>query len=288
MTTPLSGLFASLPSVEQVLLWEEECRRIDAHIEQLRARRDKFAQMIELAKGLTEDEPSPQPATREPQKPREPEAKPEAASEVAPRLKKGGSRRREQTWRSAVEVIVRAHPGGISYDQIKHSVPPHLKAQLEQFPEAKGFYTALRRLEAAGVIVRHNSMAFSKEGYARYLERVAAGEIKETGKRRGSPMEDAIKEFLAEHGPSKAVAIRAHLIQFEEFAKPVIRNSSAMYNVLLRLKKSREILHDENSATYSVPQNENGALNGDAVGAPEAGRVAALPIENQPTLRLIG
>jgi hypothetical protein len=287
MTTPLSGLFASLPSVEQVHLWEEECRRIDAHIEELKGRRDKFAQMIELAKGLTESAPAPQP---QPQPQREKvNDPPEVTSAEAPRrLKKGGPRRREQTWRSAVEVIVRAHPGGISYEQIKQSVPPHLKAQLEEFPEGKGFYTALRRLEADGVIVRHNSMAFSKEGYARYLERVAAGEIEKASKRRGSPMEDAIKDFLSNHGAAKGVAIRAHLIQFDEFAGPVIRNSSAMYNVLLRLKKSGEILHDEETSTYFVPQKENGAHNGDAAGAPETARVAALPTENQPTLRLIG
>lgn len=286
MTTPLSGLFASLPSVEQVHLWEEECRRIDAHIEELKARRDKFAQMIELAKGLTEP-PAPHPLVR--QAPPEKAVEQEVTSvEKLPRLKKGGRRRREETWRSAVEVIVRAHPGGISYEQIKQSVPPHLKAQLEEFPEAKGFYTALRRLEKEGICVRHNSMAFSKEGYARYLERLEAGEIEEVSKRRGSPMEDAIKDFLTEHGPSRGVAIRAHLIQFNEFAGPVIRNSSAMYNVLLRLKKSGEILHDEESSTYSMPPNENGALNGSAAGAPETGRVAPLPIENQPTLRLIG
>jgi hypothetical protein len=283
MTIPLN-LFANLPTPEDVRRWELECSRIDGAIEELQTKRQQFGQMIELARGLIPasavDKPNPEVAD---------ESNEEATAQAAtatPRLKRGGSRRREQTWKSAIAVIVQANPEGIAYDRIKELVPARLKEQLEQFPAGKGFYAALSKLDSEGAIVRHNSMAFTKKGFARFKRRVAAGEVRERGRRRGSPIEDAIKQFLRDNGPAKGAEMRAHLIQFDEFAA-VIRNSSAMYNVILRLKKSGEIVHDEEAATYSIAQ-ENGAPTAKPMSAPEAGEGATSPIESQPTLRLIG
>ena len=279
MTDPLSHLFSSLPGPDELRRWEEECARIDAAINDLRAKRERFGQMIELARCLMP------PVIEEAIAPVDETITPERSSE--PHLKKGGRRPREKTWKMAVEVIVKANPDGISYDKIKELIPAHLKEQLERFPAGKGFYAALARLEKDGVIVRRNGRAFTKRGYARYLELVAAGEVVAPNRRRGSPMEDAIKQFLRDNGPSKGVALRAYLIGFDEFAGPVIKNSSAMYNVLLRLKKSGEILHDEEAATYSIGQ-ETGAPVAKPTSAPEAGEAVTSPIESQPTLRLIG
>ena len=263
MSSPIASLFSNLPGADDIRQWEEECARIDTAIDDLRTKRDQFGQMIDLARALLRAAP---PKVEVPETRVEPRAAP------VERLKKGGSRRREQTWNSAVEVIVKAHEEGVSYAKIKELVPARLKEQLVQYPAAKGFYTALRKLEEDGVLVRQNSMAFTKKAYALYLRRVEAGEIEAPSRRRGSPIEEAIKEFLRENGPTKGTALRAHLIQFDDFAGPVIRNSSAMYNVLLRLKEHGEIFHNEEAATYSLVEE---------IGAP-----TAMPLAPQKPERL--
>ena len=270
MSFQIANLFSTLPGPDDVRRWEEECAQIDAAIDDLRTKREQFGQMIELARTLMK---SAAPKIEETAT----VTKADPAM-LAP-LKKGGRRRREHTWKSAVEVIVKAHEEGVPYEKIKELVPARLKEQLVQYPAAKGFYTALRKLEEDGILVRRNSMAFTKKAYATYLRRIEAGEIEAPTRRRGSPIEEAIKDFLRENGPTKGTALRAHLIQFDEFAGPVIRNSSAMYNVLLRLKEHGDIYHDEEAATYSVV-DENGALPAKPKSAPDAGEVAASLFEN--------
>lgn len=269
----MSDAFSNLVSLSEVRRWEEECARIDQQIAELTAKRQKFGQLIELAKEFAE----PTAPSREIQ----PLALTGDKSASPPRLAKGGRRRREDTWKHAIEVIVKAHPEGISYEKIKELVPERLKKQLEHFPAGKGLYTALKKLEDAKVIVRKNGVAFTQKGYVDYKKKVAAGEAEDiSNKRRGSPIEDAIKQFLRDHGPSKGAEIRAHLIRFEEFGPAVLRNSSAMYNVLLRLKGRGEVWHDEDASTYSLAQ-DNGALHSDAASAPKVkGGAATLPFEN--------
>ena len=282
MTAPFTDLFNFAPGLAEIRQMEEECAKIDETIADLQARRKRYGQLIELARTLVNEPLAPAPASV----PASAEAtdKPKAQQ----RLKRGGSRRREQTWIAAVEVIVKAHPEGITYDRIKELVPDRLKNQLLQFPEAKGFYTALRKLEAQKVVFRYKGTAFTPKGYEAYRKKVAAGLISEiaTG-RRGSPIEDAVMAFLEKEGPSKAPTIRANLITYEGFGPSVLRNSSAMYNVLKRLVDRGEIEHDIEAAVYRLP-NENEAPSGLSAGASETGEVASSPIENQPSLRLIG
>lgn len=275
MTDPFSTLFSALPGMEEVRRWEEECARIDGVMADLATKREQYRKMIQSAKDLLDPQghDARKPATA---------SDSVVAEAPAPALPKKKRNRREHTWRSAIAVIVKANPEGIAYDKIKEQVPAHLKEQLIQFPEAKGFYAALSKLDKEGVIVRQNSMAFTKRGYAKYKAKVDSGEIVKMNPRRESPMADVIKQFLRDQGSSKGAAIRAHLIQFPEFAGPVLKNNSAMYNVLLRLKERGEILHDEEAATYSIAQ-ENGASA--FADAPEAGRGATLPFENVVDIR---
>ncbi|HEU0098079.1 MAG TPA: hypothetical protein VFQ67_04815 [Allosphingosinicella sp.] len=268
MSDPFSDLFSALPSMDDVRRWEEECARIDAVMKDMAARRQRFGKMVQLAKELLD--PEAQPSTLD-----EGEEAEEAERDLpSPKITRN---RGKQSWRTAVGVIVRANPEGITYDNIKEQAPPHLKQQLERFPDGKGFYSALRRLEQDGHIVRHNGMAFTKKGYAKYKAKVEAGEAVVVTPRRASPMAGAIKQYLSEHGPATGAAIQAYLIRFPEFAGPVLKNNSAMYNVLLRLKARNEILHDGEAGTYSLAQDNGASTKADA---PEAGRVAALPFEN--------
>jgi len=285
----MSQPFTLPPPPDEALVrqWEDECARIDSMIADLTVAREHFAQMIRSAKGLKQgvaeaEKPESQPVTTPPTEAKvAPAEKRKAVAKPAPkpgRRKKRAAKRGGTTWRSAIEVIVKANPDGISYDRIKELVPEKLKEQMAQFPETKGFYAALSRLEKEKKIVKLNSMAFTKRGFASYQARVAAGEVAEMpSRRRGSVIEDAIKEFLRDNGPSKGSAMRAHLIQFPDFGPSVLKNSSAMYNVLLRLTKSGELLHDEEAATYSIAQENGAPAQADA---PEAGRGATLPFEN--------
>lgn len=279
MTPSFPNLFNSLPGLAEIRQMEEECAKIDEAIADLQARRQRYGQLIEIARTLVNDQPAaPVEQTAAVEKPKDDAARP----------KKGGSRRREETWKAAVAVIVKAHPEGIGYDKIKELVPERLKKQLVQFPEAKGLYTALRKLEADKVVVRINGSAFTPKGYEAYRRKLASGLVPDiTNRRRGSPIEDAVLAFLGKVGPSKAASIRADLIQYEGFGQSVIRNSSAMYNVLKRLVDHGEIVHDIDAATYRLP-DENEAPAAKPLGASEAGEVAASPFDNQPTLRLIG
>jgi len=266
--------------MDDVRRWEEECVKLDAGIAALQARREKFVQMIALAREVAVEAPAEQAAVKVEDA--------VAEAPAAPRLKHGGARRREDTWKYALEVLIKAHPEGISYARLKEQVPPRLKEQLKLFPEGKGFHKALRVLSDDKIIVRDNGVAFPKKAYDKYLAQVASGSVKPVGPvRRGSPIADAALEFLRENGPSKGAAIRAHLVQFPGFGPSVLRNSSALYNVLKRLKETGEIIHDEESAMYAIA-NENEAPNGIAAGASETGEGATSLIDSQPTLRLIG
>jgi hypothetical protein len=270
MSTPMD-ISVSLADVRR---WEEECVRLDAEIAARQARREKFAQMIALAREVAAEATAVYAVAPEAAE----NSTADPAAEAPPRLKHGGSRRREDTWKYALEVLVKAHPEGISYDRLKEQVPPKLKEQLKAFPAAKGFHKALRVLHDEKVIVRDKGIAFPKKAYDKYLAQVKAGRAKpiETPKRE-SPIADAVLEFLRKNGPAKGAAIRAHLVQFPGFGPSVLRNSSALYNVLLRLKERGEIVHDAEAATYSIAQ-ENGAPA--EASAPDAGRAATLPFEN--------
>lgn len=285
MTRSIPDLFNYLPNMAEIRQMEEECGRIDDTIADLQARRQRYGQLIEIARTLIDEQPEPvstQEAVRD-----EEIAHVVQPATVGAQLKRGGRRRREDTWKAAVAVIVKAHPEGIAYERIKSLAPEPLKQQLVRFPAAKGFYTALRKLEAEKVVVRFRSMAFTPKGYEAYSRKVDAGLVPETASgRRGSPIEDAVLAFLKKAGPSKGPSIRADLIQYEGFGKSIIRNSSAMYNVLKRLVDRGEIAHDIEAATYRLPDGNEGP-NGNAVGPSEMDEVTAPSKDSQLGLRLV-
>ena len=278
-SSPFTDLFSSLPGLAEIRQMEDECAKIDEAILDLQTRRQRYGQLIEIARTLVGERPGVAVDLA---------LTANESKAAAPRLKKGGVRRKENTWKAAIALIVKAHPEGIEYDRIKEIVPDRLKSQLVQFPEAKGFYTALRKLEAEKVVKRVNGVAFTLKGYEAYRQKLAEGLINEiTTGRRGSPIESAVLAFLKSAGPSKGPSIRADLIKYEGFGKSVIRNSSAMYNALKRLVDRGEIVRDIEAATYRLP-DENEAPNGSAVGASEAGEALTSPNDAQPSLRLVG
>lgn len=274
------SLFKELPSEADIARWEAEGARMDAAIRELTEKRQRLDHLINMARSFIDGASSPAPPFAAP----------------VPRRKDGAARK--GTWMNTLREIALAHPEGISYADIRSKLPPGLQEAFEKETAPKGFYGGLRRLEREEVIVRHNSHVFTPTGFKLYQERLAAGRIKPvSGPNRGSPISDEIKDYIANHGPSKAVAIKGHLCTFDEFKTPLMRNTSAIYNFLKRLVDRGELLHDTDSATYRLPNqqphiiegaNKIEAPNGNAASAPTAGEVAASPIENRPLLKLIG
>lgn len=255
--------FKSLPTPEDLDAWEEEHARMGVLIKNLTEKREQLGKLIQVGAAIY------------------------GGKEVARRANTGRGRSRKGSWLNAIAEIVKANPTGISYDRVREALPEPFASMIVKDPHTKSFYGAMRRLDEEGTVVRYRSHLFTPEGHLIHLERVANGEIPDVEGHdyRGSPMSDALKAFLLEHPRSSAATIKRHLIARPEFLS-LKRNTSAIYNVLKRLKDRDEIAHHEDG-TYSLV-SENEAPDGSATGASETGEGATSPIESQPTLRLIG
>jgi hypothetical protein len=142
----------------------------------------------------------------------------------------------------------------------------------------KSFYGALAKLETAKKLVRHRGHAFTPEAFAEYERRLDSGDIAPVAgrDRSGSQIDEVIKSFLVGRMPASSKEIRVHLSAFPEFAASIKRNTSAMYNVLRRMKDREEIVHNAEDGTYSLPK-KNEALDGFSVRASDGGKVTAFP-----------
>jgi hypothetical protein len=256
----LFSYFKSLPTPEDLERWEEEHARMGAAIKELTEKREQLGKLIQVAAEIY------------------------GGKEAIRRGVGGTDKRRgpqKGTWMSAIMEIAKDHPNGISYDDLRKALPEPFASTIVKDPHAKAFYGAMRRLEnEMKVAVRHKSHFFTLEAFETYQKRAALGEIAEVRGRdtRGSPLIDELKRFLADNPRSGSGSIKNHLIRFPAFRTSILRNSSAIYNVLKRLKDREEIVRHEDGS-YSLAL-ENGAPDGDAAGAPEDGRAATLPFEN--------
>ena len=278
MTTPLEQLLASLPTADDVGRWEDLSSQLGVEIAELSEKKRRIDQLIERAKLIFAPHEGPQYTEV---------ATPSAVESVAEPDKKAADRMPKGSWMNALHDIARAHPKGIPYDEAKEALPSTLKEQLAR-GNTKAFYGALRRLERDGYLIRFNSHFFTPEGFEEFRNTPEFESLERKGSaKRGSPISDEIKAYLAQRGPSKALAIKEHLCAIPEFRGPLKRNKSALYNVLKNLVDREELTHDRDNALFSL-SNVTEAPNGDAVGASGAGEVGASPTDSQSTLRLIG
>lgn len=279
MSSHLDDLLAGLPSADDVGKWEELSRRLGQEISDLTERKRRVDQLIEGAKRIFGAEVTALPPVVDQIQ--------EGDETAPPPLRATVQRVVRGTWTTAILQVAQEHPMGVSYDDVRDALPQSLKDQVAR-GNNKAFYGSMRRLEEDGLVVRFNSHLFTTEGFEAFKKTAAYDSLSRKGSaRRGSPISDATKQFLAENGPSKALAIKEHLCKIPEFRGPIKRNSSALYNILKRLVDRDEIIHDKENSLFFLP-NENEAPSGYAAGASETGEVAASPIENQPSLRLIG
>ena len=257
----LFDYFKHLPSADDLKRWEEEHARMGLTIQELTEKRHQLGQLIKVAAAIHGGEV----------------ARVRGIGNANLGRARGGE---SGTWLSAILQIAERHPDGISYDDIRSQMPEPYASKLSRDPVAKSFYGALGKLEGAGKIVRYHGHVFTPEGIERHKARVASGEISDVQGHdyRGSPMTDELMGFLAENPRSAASAIKAHLCTFAEYRKGLKNHSSAIYNLLRRLRDREQVIRHADG-TYSLP-NENEAPDGSAVGAPDDGRAGTLPFEN--------
>ncbi len=261
----LFDFFKHLPTADDLKRWEEEHARMGVTIRELTEKREQLGELIKVAASIHGGK--------------------EATKRGIGNANLGKPRSVERgTWLTAVLEIVENHPEGVSYDVMRAEMPEPYASKLSRDPNAKSFYGATWKLELAGKVVRHKGHVFTPEAFERYKQRVASGEIPEVEghEYRGSPMMDDLKSFLALHPQSSAAAIKDYLCTFDQYRPGLKRNSSAVYNLLKRLRDREEIVRHANG-TYSLA-NENGA----ASAAPDADEVAASSTDTQAVLRLIG
>lgn len=264
---PFGHLFGSLPTAADLQRWEEDRERMTATITDLVQQRENLTRMIELARSFVE--------------PRLLRPTAAAKAEAAALKRTPTGRAIRGSWTDAVLNVVRANPEGVSYEDIKIQLPAAFREVLSRNPEHKSFYGALRRLDAElGLVVRHNSHAFTPDGFRRYQKDVVAGRRPEVVAYNGggSVIGDEIVSFLRMNGPHRAPIIKQHLAQFAQF-EAVQRNSSQIYNVLKSLKGKGDIEHDETTGLYAVP-NANEPPAELPLDGSEAGGVGAPPNEN--------
>ena len=272
MSKTLDDLLAGLPTADDVRRWERASDELGAEIEQLRAKKATVDQLVARAKQIFSGIGEDTPVVTEP---------PPIVDKVS-----SGERLPKGIWTGTIYDIIRAHDGGISYEEIKEALPEGLREEIEK-GNTKGFYGSLRRLERDKKVVRFNSHAFTPEVFERFKETPGYESLAKKGSaKRGSPMSDEIKNFLASHGASKALAIKEHLCKEPEFRTPLKRNSSALYNVLKRLVDRDELIHDKENSLYSLAR-ENEAPNGIADGASETGEVGASSSDASPLFRVV-
>ncbi|WP_435417025.1 hypothetical protein WAB17_08995 [Parerythrobacter aurantius] len=260
--------FKALPTADDLARWEEEHARMGLTIKELTEKQEQLGQLIKVAAAIHGGR--------------------EATKRGIGNANVGKARLSGKgTWMSTILEIASQHPDGIAYEKVREEMPEPFASKLAKDPNAKSFYGATAKLEDAKKLVRYRGHLFTPEGYERHQARVRSGEIEDVQGHdyKGSPLADAAMAYLADHPRAKAKDVKEHLCEFPEFVKGLKRNSSAIYNLLKKLRDREDIVqHDDGS--YSLP-NENEAPNGSNVGASEAGEVGASSNDTSSLFRVV-
>ena len=257
----LFSFFKNLPTADDLAQWEEEHARMGSAIRDLTEKRRQIGELIRVAAAI--------------------HGGTEAKKRGIGNANIGKTRGLVKgSWMSTILEIANRNPEGFSYDQIRAKMPEPFASKLAQEPHAKSFYGAMLKLEEAKKAVRHKNHLFTLDGFQRYRQKVESGEVDEVPGRdpRGSPMADELKAYLAQNPHAATKAIKAHLVQFPDFRTGLTRNSSAIYNLIKKLRDREEIVQHEDNSYSLLDGNE--APDGQSAGASFAGEVTASLFEN--------
>jgi hypothetical protein len=171
--------------------------------------------------------------------------------------------------------------------------PSNIRAKLSEDPivaervtrSINGVSNALSRLLAKGEVIKVGNRYYHPDVHAliqggEVAEEQVANEAKPSF---NSWMHDVTRRLGKAFTASDAISAA----KAERYGSETLETQpSRVYSWLSRELYRKKLVKDGDY--YRHPDDENGAPNGDATGAPETGRVAAPPIESQPALRLIG
>jgi predicted transcriptional regulator len=227
-----------LPSQQDILSWEREIQSIEAAIAVLSEKKSAFLSMVSGAKALRSAVkavvlPNGSEASQIPAKRR-----------GRPPGKKSG---KAITWTGALLSIIRSHPTGISFSNLRSEF------QSSEFAgklgdSEKSFYGAITKLYDKGLVSKYKGYLFTSDHLKTFNENVSLGlaqdliEVNSNGQK--SPFGDAIKAFLDSRPSVGATSseLVSELKKTPEFLDTMERHKSHIYNVLSRLVHQGEIV----------------------------------------------
>lgn len=220
---------------QAVARWEDDLRRAHEQMDELAGVATKIANRIALARALLSDTPT-LPAAPSQALPVAPDAPPPQRNAL----------QRKGTWAFALRRWIYSAPAGMTSAELRAAVDtdPIYSARLAE--SEKGYYHALSRLRAAGVIVQHKGRHYSPAAYKDHLDRVAAGEATDepVTAYSHSPMGEAILDIVASSPGIKGAEIVRRLRSDPEFDAALTPHKTGAFNVIARLARRRLLQRD--------------------------------------------
>lgn len=194
-----------------------------------------------------------------------------SAGHQASPQKTGKRSRSKTTITGTIEQATIGEIRGVSYKRLREL----LKKSISKPVNDRAFHRALHNLRTEGRIVCHQEHAFEPSCHAKHMARVAKGEIEDLVPERNvlSPITRAVLAYLEEANtwvPTQDILVA--IMRIEEVKKLLTPVNTVYYNTMSRLVSRGQLLKDEKTKSYKLPQAGDG-LNEDSP-ASEAGLFA--------------
>lgn len=190
------------------------------------------------------------------------------------------------TWTRIIDEAVQSSGSGLRQRDLLGSIRSGRHGKRLNDSES-GYYNAIAKVLKRGSVIKRGEWLFTPAQLEEYLRKVEAGEITDCADEAtfGSASAAAAMRFATSNPGSKSIDIIRHIWEVQKASGETPQSKTSLYNVLARLTEQNRLMKDSEGGYR--PYKETEAPSGDAVGASEAGEVAASPIENQPSLRLV-
>jgi hypothetical protein len=246
-------------SAAEISRWQEQCAEIDGQIDRLKKDKVAIEDRLRAAQLLA---PSlfilAQPLN--------------AAGRGQSIVRKG-----LLTWPHIIEEAVRNSGSGIRQRDLLENVR-HGRHGKRLTRGESGYYNAIQTVLRKKMVIKHGEWLFTPAQHQEYLRKVGAGEIEDYAENTefGSPGAAEAARFIAANPGAKAIDIIKHIWAAQKAGGRAQSPKNSLYNMLARLAQQNKLMKDEKGGY--LPYKENEAPT--EAGAPDAGRVAALPFEN--------
>lgn len=253
----------------EITRWREDCAGIDRQIENLLKRKGQVEERLRAAEILA----------------------PSLFLSAQPQAAKGRGqstvRKGLLTWPHIIEDAVRNSGTGIRQRELLESIRAGRHGKRLDTGDS-GYYNAIQKVLRRELVTKCGEWLFTPAQFEEYQRKLAAGEIADFSEETeyGSPSGAEAVRFATAKPGSKSIDIIKHIWATQDAAKEQRQSKTSLYNVLARLVEQQKLMKDDRGGFH--PYQENEAPAAKLLGASETGEVGASPIENQPSLRLIG